>query len=497
MPLSSPALGASRFPTATSSARYASSVSTIEPSRSAHPDPRRWLVLFALTGSLSMIFVDMTVTAVAGPSIGATLGMTEHGVSWIISSYLVTLAALMAIGGRLGDILGKRNAFLGGVAMFAAASVLCAMAPDAATLYAGRILQAIAACLMQPASAALVIENFAPGERGKAMGIYIGISMSFFALGPVIGGVLTQHAGWRWVFYVNIPIALAAIALALIARPANRRSADRSFDIPSALLIATGLPLVIFALQGNSKEEASNMLRLLEPKYLVMLGGGIMLTAIFVMRQLSARKPLIHLALFADRRLRANVLLIAIMQFAMASLIVQGSIYAKDVLLYDPQTAGMALMPMLVPVVFVARSAGKMYDRHGVRPVARLGTLVATLGIATWGAGSIAVSYPIIATGMVLLGLGVAFIMSPANTDTLSSVSDDARGQVSGLMQTARQVGGAFGVAFSAFVTGIASANGANLATSIGAAILASSAVSALGIVVALRMPAHAARTHH
>ena len=239
------------------------------------------------------------------------------------------------------------------------------------------------------------------------------------------------------------------------------------------------------------------MLRLLEPKYLVMLGGGVMLTAIFVMRQLSARKPLIHLALFADRRLRANVLLIAIMQFAMASLIVQGSIYAKDVLLYDPQTAGMALMPMLVPVVFVARSAGKMYDRHGVRPVARLGTLVATLGIATWGAGSIAVSYPIIATGMVLLGLGVAFIMSPANTDTLSSVSDDARGQVSGLMQTARQVGGAFGVAFSAFVTGIASANGANLATSIGAAILASSAVSALGIVVALRMPAHAARTHH
>mgnify|MGYP001076577453 CR=1 FL=1 len=262
-------------------------------------------MLLALTGSLSMIFVDITVTAIAGPSIGAALGLDENGVSWIATSYLVTLAALMAIGGRVGDILGKRNAFLGGVALFAAASVLCGMAGDARMLLAGRILQGVAACLMQPASAALVIENFAPGERGKAMGVYIGIPMSFFALGPLIGGLIDTHAGWRWVFYVNLPIALTAIAIALAARAANRRSADRSFDFPSAVLIATGLPLAVYALQAGATRTADGAVRLFEPLFLVALGAGVMLVSLFCMRQLTVQRPLVHLALFADRRLRA------------------------------------------------------------------------------------------------------------------------------------------------------------------------------------------------
>ena len=458
------------------------------------PNPRRWLMLLALTGSLSMIFVDITVTAIAGPAIGATLGLDANGVSWIATSYMVTLAALMAIGGRVGDILGKRNAFLAGVTVFAAASALCGMAGDARVLYAGRVLQGIAACLMQPASAALVIENFAPGERGKAMGVYIGIPMSFFALGPLLGGLIAKHAGWPWVFYVNLPIALAALAIALAARTANRRSGDRSFDLLSAALIATGLPLAIYALQEGATLTGDGALRLFEPLFLAALGAGVMLVSLFCVRQLSVARPLVHLALFADPRLRANVLLVAIMQFAMASLIVQGSIYAKDVLGFDTDRAGASLMPMLVPVIFLASVAGRRYDRVGVRPLARIGTVFATAGLAVWGYGAIAASYPVIATGMVLLGGGVAFIMSPANTDTLSSVPDEMRGQVSGLVQTARQVGGALGVAFAACVSGVAAASGAGLAGSIGAAILAGAAVSALGVVVALRMPAAAPR---
>ena len=453
------------------------------------PNPKRWLVLLALTGSLSMIFVDITVTAVAGPEIGREFGLGENGVSWIATSYLVTLAALMAIGGRLGDILGKRNAFWAGVIVFATASAVCGAATDGTMLYAGRVLQGIGACLMQPASASLVIENFAPGERGKAMGVYIGIPMSFFALGPVIGGALTEHAGWRWVFYINLPIAIAALALLGAARPTNRRSADRSFDIPSALMIATGLPLAVYALQAGAEAGADGRLRMLEPRFLGMLGAGVALTSLFAHRQLSIARPLVHLDRFADPRLRANVLLVALMQFAMASLVVQGAIYARDVLGYTPQQAGMALMPMLVPVILVARRAGRLYDRIGVRPLARFGTVVATLGLAVWGLGCTAERYPVIATGMVLLGLGVAFIMSPANTDTLSRVDDATRGQLSGLVQTARQVGGALGVTFAAAVSGLATAQGADLGDSIGAAILAGAAVAALGAVVAWRMP--------
>ncbi len=458
------------------------------------PNPRRWLVLLALTGSLSMIFVDMTVTAVAGPAIGEALGLDTNGVSWIATSYMVTLAALMAIGGRVGDLIGKRNAFLGGVTLFAAASAICGAAPDSSTLFIGRVLQGIAACLMQPASAALVIENFAAGERGKAMGIYIGIPMSFFALGPLLGGLLAEYAGWRWVFYVNLPIALAAVALAFRARIANLRSTDRSFDALSAVLLAVGLPLAVFALQEGASPSADGGLRLLEPPFIALLGGGVMLTALFAYRQLSIPRPLVRLDLFSDRRLRANVLLVGIMQFAMASLIVQGAIYAKDVLGYTPKEAGASLMPMLVPVIFLASVAGRRYDRFGVRPLARRGTIIATSGLTCWGIGSILHNYSVIATGMVLLGCGVAFIMSPANTDTLSNVTDETRGQVSGLVQTCRQVGGALGVAFAAAISGIAQTQGASLATSIGAAILGGAAVAALGIVVAARMPDSAPR---
>jgi len=463
---------------------------SIDPTPHDPRPPRRGFILLALTGSLSMIFVDLTVTAIAGPKIGADLGLTPTGIAWIANAYMVALAAAMAIGGRLGDILGKRTTFLSGVVGFAGASALCGAATSAEVLIAGRVLQGLSACLMQPASSALVIETFPEGQRGRAMGIYIGVSMSFFAIGPVLGGVLSEYAGWRWVFFINLPIALAAIGLILAAGTPNRRSEDRSLDLVSAGLLALGLPLAIYALQdGADTDPATSTLRILRPEHLAMLAAGAILTAVFVWRQLRVARPLVRLALLAEPRLRANVLLIGIMQFAMASLVVQGSIYAQDVLGYSAAQAGMSLMPMLIPVILVARRAGKLYDRIGVRPLARSGTTVATLGLATWGAGSMVVSYGVIATGMALLGLGVAFIMSPANTDTLSGVPDETRGQISGIVQTFRQVGGAVGVAFAATVAGIARAEGSALASSIGLAILAGAVVAALGIAVAWTMP--------
>jgi EmrB/QacA subfamily drug resistance transporter len=451
-------------------------------------EPRRALVLLAATASLSMIFIDITVVAVAGPAIGRELGLDAAGVAWIANAYIVTLAAMMAIGGRLGDLVGKRNAFLLGLSVFAAASALCGAANSSSTLIAGRVLQGLGACLMQPAASALVIEHYPAGERGKAMGVMIGISMSFFAIGPVAGGLVTAYAGWPWIFHLNLPVALAALGLIVASRAANRPAHDRSFDVPSALLLAGGLPLVVYTLQEGSKPTDAGPW-LFTPTALAALAAGTAAVAAFVWRQLRVPRPLIDLRRFAEPRLRANILLIAITQFAMAPLVVLGSIYAQDVLGFSSSVAGLSLMPMLVPVILVARRAGRLYDRIGVRPLARGGTAVATAGLATWGAGSILESYPVIAAGMVLLGLGVAFIMSPASTDTLSSVDDETRGQVSGLVQTSRQVGGAVGVAFASLLSGVALAWGAGNASSIGYAILGGAAVAALGVVVALRMP--------
>lgn len=458
--------------------------------RAAHP--RRWLVLLAMTGSLSMIFVDITVTGVAGPAIGRDFEAGPDGISWIANAYILALAALMAIGGRIGDLVGRRTAFVAGVAVFAAASMVCGWAGDLAWLLAGRVLQGVGAALMQPASSSIVIDSFDPGERGKAMGVYIGIPMTFFALGPVLGGLMTEHVGWRSVFFVNLPIALAAIALALHARPNDTRSADRSFDALSALLLVLGLPALVFALQEGAKapESGAGALRILTAPILATLAAGLALCALFVVRQFRAERPLLRLSLFRDRTLLADATLIAVMQFAMAGIIVEGSIYAQEVLGYAPARAGASLMPMLVPVILLARRAGGLYDRHGVRPLARFGTSLAALGFCVWAAGCVAERYAVIAAGMVLLGGGVAFIMSPANTDALSRAPSEMRGQVSGLLQTFRQLGGALGVAFAACVVDATRAAGQPLSVAIGAAMFGGAIVAALGALVALRMPA-------
>jgi MFS family permease len=166
-----------------------------------------------------MIFVDMTVVGVALPRIGSAVGMSDTEQTWIVTSYLLTLASLMAIGGRIGDLVGKVPAFVAGVVGFALASVVCANAHDGTQMIVGRVLQGLSACLMQPASSALVIGAFAPGERGKAMAVYVGIPLMFMALGPALGGVVVQRMGWPWVFWLNLPIAGAALVLTLIARP--------------------------------------------------------------------------------------------------------------------------------------------------------------------------------------------------------------------------------------------------------------------------------------
>ena len=176
-------------------------------------DPRRWLVLAAMTGSLVIIFLDMTVVGVALPRIGGSLGMDAVGQNWIVTSYLLTLASLMALGGRIGDLVGKVPAFIAGVAVFAVASVVCASSATAAQMIVGRVLQGAGACLMQPASGALVIGAFAPGERGKAMAAYITIPLLFMALGPVLGGLIVARFGWPWVFWLNVPVAAVAIAV--------------------------------------------------------------------------------------------------------------------------------------------------------------------------------------------------------------------------------------------------------------------------------------------
>jgi MFS family permease len=182
--------------------------------------------------------------------------MSDTEQTWIVTSYLLTLASLMAIGGRIGDLVGKVPAFVAGVVGFALASVVCANAHDGTQMIVGRVLQGLSACLMQPASSALVIGAFAPGERGKAMAVYVGIPLMFMALGPALGGVVVQRMGWPWVFWLNLPIAGAALVLTLIARPRDARSADRSIDWLGGAMLLLGLPPFVFGVDRLGSEPA-------------------------------------------------------------------------------------------------------------------------------------------------------------------------------------------------------------------------------------------------
>ncbi len=446
------------------------------PSPAAQPQshPRRWLVLLAMTGSLSMIFVDMTVVGVSLPSIGASLGMDVSAQTWIVSAYLLTLASLVALGGRMGDIVGKVPAFVAGVIGFAAASVVCGAATDGTLLIVGRGAQGMCAALMQPASSALVIGSFAPGERGKAMAVYVGIPLLFMALGPAMGGLIVEHAGWRWIFYLNLPVAVAAVALAAVARPHDVRSGDRRIDWAGGALLVTGLPLFVYGVQeiGATKPRADGLGGAhgaasaahdamsaapalpsapdASTSALVALAAGLVLLACFVAHQWKSRAPLIRLRLFADRALAADALVIGCMQFAMTGLVIQGSIYAQDVLGFKPFQAGASLLPMLVPVILVVHVAGRWYDRSGVRAPAVWGTATATAGQLVQALGMFMQSYIIMAVGMAIMGTGIALTMSPTNTDALSRVAAEVRGQVSGLVQTLRQIGGTVGVAVTA-----------------------------------------------
>ena len=429
----------------------------LPPHRAAHPphrhhahdgsQQRRWLVLVAMTGSLSMIFVDMTVVGVALPRVGASLGMGDAGQNWIITGYLLTLASFMALGGRIGDLAGKVRAFLAGVLLFAAASALCAAARDGSSLILGRVLQGLAACLMQPASAALVIGAFAPGERGKAMAVYVGIPLVFMAVGPALGGAIVEHWGWPWVFWLNLPIAAAAIALTLAARPHDPRSGDRHIDWIGGAMLVIGLPAFVFGIQQIGPERGETAMDGASPLTLGALVAGAAVLAVFVRRQWNHPRPLLRLRLFADHALAADAITIACMQFAMTGLVIAGSLYAQDVLGFTPTQAGLSLLPMLAPVILVVHVAGRWYDRAGVRAPASWGTAMATAGMLVQAAGAWMRSYPVMAAGMFILGLGIAFTMSPTNTDALGRVPHADRGQVSGLVQTLRQVGGSVGVA--------------------------------------------------
>ncbi len=414
------------------------------------PHPRRALALVAMTGSLSMIMLDVTVMGVALPSVRESLAMTAEQTQWAVNGYVLALASAVGLFGKLGDVIGRTRAFLLGIMLFACASAMVGAAPTAESLILWRVIQGLGAALMQPASAAMVTSLYRDGERGRAMGIYVGISMAFLAVGPVLGGLMVEWLSWRWCFYLNLPIACTAIALTLAAKPPKFPRQTLSIDIVGALLLLLGLPAFVAGIQLATARGWTDTL-----VALLVLGGGALGVA-FLFWELRHPTPLIRVALLRDRGFLSNALVLLVVQFAMTGLIIQQSLYAQSVFGFSPAMAGMSLMPMMLPILLIVPRAGRLYDKVGVRVPSIIGLATASLGMATMTLGIWLRSYLVLAMGMALFGAGIGLAMSPTNTDALARVRLEERGEASGVIQTFRQIGGTTGLAVLMMVSTIA-----------------------------------------
>ena len=426
--------------------------------------PRPWLVLVAMTGSLSMIMLDQTVVTVALPTMTHDLGLSATGQQWVLNAYVLALAALVALGGRLSDLMGGVTTFRIGVSLFFIASVGCGLSPSGGwgepVLLTARALQGVGAALMVPVSAAIVMAVFPPAQRGRAMAAYTGISQVFLALGPLVGGALTQSLSWRLVFWLNVPVGLAALVLVQIARPDDSRAVGATVRVGSVLALVGGLGLTVFALQQGSSWGWTSA------RTLACLAVGVALAAGFVVTQLHEDSPLVDVRLFGNRAFLGDSIVLGLVQFGLLPVILFSSLYLQEILGFGPLTAGLAMLPLIGALAGLAQIGGRWYDRSGVRRPALVGLSLAGVGLVAWAASLPVLSYAWQLPGMLVTGAGIGLLMSPVNTDSLDRVTSAERNQASGLVQTVRQLGATLGLAaIGAVVLGIEHRGGAGAAT--------------------------------
>jgi EmrB/QacA subfamily drug resistance transporter len=403
---------------------------------------RKWWTLGAMCFALFMIMLDNTVVNVALPSIQADLGSTLSGLEWTINGYTLAIAVLLVSGGRLGDIFGRRRMFLIGVTLFAASSMTAGLAQDTTMLVASRVIQGMGAALMMPATLSIVTHAFPPAERGKAIGTWAGISALALAIGPVLGGFLTEHVSWRAIFYLNVPVAIAAVIATIFAvRESRDETVGRRVDfLGVATLTASLTALVLALIEGNSWGWSS-------PGVIALFAGAVVLMVAFVAVERRVSAPMVEFPLFASRDFVGANLIALIVTFAMMGQFFFIAIYMQEILGLSALEAGVRFLPATLMIVAVAPLAGRLTDRIGARlPMAAGLTLVS--GALFWLTTiDVSTTYSDIWPSFILMGLGMALVMSPMSTAAMNAVATAKAGIASGILSMSRMVGGTLGVA--------------------------------------------------
>jgi EmrB/QacA subfamily drug resistance transporter len=404
--------------------------------------PRTWGLALLCVVQL-MLVLDFSIVNVALPAIGHQLGLSRSGVQWVASSYGLTLGGLLLLGGRLADLLGRRRLFVTGLAVFGAASLTGGLAVSGLMLIVMRAAQGLGAAMVAPALLSLITTTFVEGpQRDRALGWFGAASASGFALGVFLGGVLTQFIGWRAVLFVNVPLAAAAIPLAIrLFRDTRGRGAAQGYDLPGGLIVAAGLLALIYGLiQVNQSGIAAATL--------IPFIAGIVLLAGFVWREDRATAPLMPLRIFRLRALSAANAVAVLVSMIMGTAVLLLSLQLQDVDGLGPLAAGLAFLPLGVLVGAVAIISPRLAGRVGLKPVLVTAAALMTLGTLLLARVTAASTYAaVILPGTVILALGFGAFISTATIAATDSVHDEQQGLAAGLLNSAQQVGGSLGIA--------------------------------------------------
>ncbi|WP_371479282.1 MFS transporter [Kitasatospora sp. NBC_00315] len=399
------------------------------------------ITLAVIAASQLMVLLDATIVNIALPKIRDALQFSTTDLSWVINAYTLTFGGLLLLGGRAGDILGRRRVFIFGTLLFGFASLLGGFAQSGGMLLAARALQGIGGAICSPTAFALIATNFDEGpERNKAFGVSSAVAGSGAAIGLLAGGLLTEYLDWRWVFFVNVPLA----ALIAIAAPRYITESERTsgrFDLPGALTSTLGLVTLVYGFIRAASDGWSDGLTL------ASFVLGVALMAVFLGIERRTRQPITPLHLFSDRSRTGSLVMMLCLSAAMFGIFFYITLFVQGPLGYSPLRAGVAFLPVSVSIIFAAQLASSLQVRYGPKPFMVGGGLLVTIGL-TWLTRMNAESgYADGVLGpMLLFGFGMGLIFVPAMLLSVTGVAPAETGAASGLLNSMQQVGGSLGL---------------------------------------------------
>jgi len=402
---------------------------------------KKWWTLGAVSFGLFMIMLDNTVVNVALPSIQRDLHMQLSELEWIVSGYALTFAALMLIGGKLADAYGRRLIFVLGITIFTLASLACGLASSGDALIGARVAQGVGAAMMNPATLSIIAVTFPPRQRGTAIGLWAGVSALALALGPLVGGLLTEHAGWNWIFFINIPVGVLAIAASFLFIDESRDETHERLDIPGLLSSGIGLFALTYGLiEANNYGWGS-----------ARIVGSFMVAAValvvFVQLERHRRAPMLDLTLFRNRTYVGANLAMLLVALAMFGVFFFVSLYMQNVLGYSAVQAGAAFLPMTVLIIVIAPLSGRLSDRWGSRWLMAGGMVLLAIQLTYFSQLPTDATFWRLLPALVIGGFGMSMTMTPSSAAAMRAVPVEKAGVGSAVLNACRQVGGSTGIA--------------------------------------------------